>query len=167
MKVRVFVNILLLSVLFLTAAPVYAEFDVSIEEETTFLDFGAMESGETRILSEKGAYHHQINCTSDNGNIWYLKLDVVRPFTSGKNTIPAKSLFVEVEELPAGQGTVNSGLNRRQPLSPTTTLIYTSAGSDNTGTQVNLRMRYILEMRENQIAGAYSAHLQYLMVEKL
>ncbi|NQS99920.1 MAG: hypothetical protein HQ595_02455, partial [Candidatus Omnitrophica bacterium] len=52
-------------------------------------------------------------------------------------------------------------------FSTTPVLIYTSAASDNTGTEVQIRLKYKLDIPQAQAAGAYTAHIRFLMVEEL
>lgn len=159
----------ILVLLFLTylAANANAAIDVSIPDGNAFLDFGSVNSGDSITLSEKGGYHHSIVCTSNTGNTWYLKLSVVKPFTFGTRTIPMENFSLTIEQLVNGKGSVNGGLNRDIPIMPTTTLIYTSANEDNAGTQIEFKIYYKLNIPKNQVAGNYTAHLQYTISEKI
>ncbi|MDD5439855.1 MAG: hypothetical protein PHS37_06695 [Candidatus Omnitrophica bacterium] len=144
-----------------------AEFNVSITDNNNYLDFGAVKCGEEARIALKGGYHHAIQCVSTNGNTWYLKIDVIRPFTCGDKTIPMDNMAVVVEQQVSGQGIVMYGTNRDIPLTGRETTIYTSALGDNTGQQVVLNIYYTLKIPENQVAGSYTANLQYVMIERL
>lgn len=164
-KMAVFFLVVVLSLA--VSGPAWGEFDIVLEDSDNYLDFGALDLGQANELAEKGGYQHEVRCTSDNENTWYLKLQVIRPFTSGVHAIPMKNFFVIVQDRVTGEGSVTHGINRELPLEATSTLIYTSSGDDNTGTRVDLRMRYRLEIPRNQVAGSYTAQFQYVMVEKL
>ena len=94
-----------------------ATFDISIQDNNNLLGFGAMATGEEKTLSEKGGYQHQINFNSDTGRIWYFKVQIIRPFTSGVYTIPQENFQWIVEELRNGQGVVSANIASPEPFS--------------------------------------------------
>lgn len=152
---------------FILSKEAFATFDISIQDNNNLLGFGAMGTGEEKTLSEKGGYQHQINFNSNTGRIWYFKVQMVRPFTSGVYTIPQENFQWIVEKLRNGQGVISANIGSPGPFSTFPVLLYTSSQNDNTGTQVEIRLSYKLKIPENQAAGAYTAHVRLIMVEEL
>ena len=144
-----------------------AEFELAMASGYNTIDFGPMELGEEKTLARRGGYEHQFNFTSDKGRTWYFKAQLVRPFTSGAHTIPAENLQWVVEQIANGQGTVSASLSSPRPFSNSPVLIYTSTGTDESGTQVQLRLRYKLDIPQQQAAGAYTGHIRFIMMERL
>ena len=145
----------------------FATFDMSIGVGYRTIDFGAMELGEEKTISRRGGYEHQFNFTSDKGRRWYFKAQLVRPFTSGVYSVPAQNLQWIVEEVKNGKGIVSVSMSTPSPFLTTPVLIYTSAEDDNTGSEVQIRLRYRLNIPPKQAAGAYTAHIRFVMVEEL
>jgi len=145
----------------------FATFDMSLGAGYRTVDFGAMELGEEKTLSRRGGYEHQFNFTSDNGRRWYFKTQLVRPFSCGGYSIPAEDFQWIVEEVKDGKGIVSASISRPSPFSTHPVLIYTSTNSDNTGTEVQIRLRYKLKIPQEQAAGSYTAHIRFIMAEEL
>lgn len=144
-----------------------ATFEMSLGAGYRSIDFGPMELGEEKTLSARGGYEHQFNFTSDKGRTWYFKAQLIRPFTSGRHSIPVENLQWIVEEVRSGRGIVSTSMSTPGSFSNFPVLIYTSADSDNTGTEVQVRLRYKLKIPQEQAAGAYTAHIRFIMVEQL
>lgn len=144
-----------------------AAFDMSLGAGYQTIDFGAMELGEEKTISARGNYEQQFNLTSDNGRRWYLKAQLVRPFSCGIHSIPAENFQWIVEEVRDGRGVVSTSMSTPSSFSTHPVLIYTSADTDNTGTEVQIRLKYKLEIPEQQATGAYTAHIRFIMVEEL
>jgi hypothetical protein len=144
-----------------------ATFEMSLGAGYRSIDFGPMELGQEKTLSRRGGYEHQFNLTSDNARTWYFKAQLIRPFTSGRHSIPVENLQWIVEEVRSGRGIVSTGISRPSSFSRFPALIYTSADSDNSGTEVQVRLRYKLTIPDEQAAGAYTAHIRFIMVEQL
>ena len=159
--------VILLVMLFILPNAGFATFDMSLAAGYSSIDFGPMELGEEKTISGRGGYEHQFNLTSDNGRRWYLKAQLVRPFTSGAYSIPAENLQWIVEQVINGRGIVSASLSSARPFSSSPALIYTSADTDNTGTEVQIRLRYKLSIPDKQAAGAYTAQIRFIMVEQL
>ncbi|MFC1631339.1 hypothetical protein ACFL2I_02180 [Candidatus Omnitrophota bacterium] len=145
----------------------WAAFEFSLAEGYRTIDFGAMELNEEETIAARGGYEHQFNCTSDQGRTWHFKAQLIRPFTSGTQTIPAENLQWVVERVGAGRGFVSTSLSTPSPFSTSPASIYTSADTDNTGTEVQIRLRYKLRIPQTQAAGTYTAHIRFIMVEEL
>jgi len=158
---------ILLLLLFVFPGISQAEFDMSLAVGYRTIDFGRMELGEEKTLAAKGGYEHQFNFTSDNNRRWYFKAQLVRPFTSGAHVIAPEDFHWIVDQVRVGQGTVSNRISTPRAFSKTPALIYTSSGADNTGTQVQIRLKYKLDIPEEQAAGAYTAHIRFVMVEAL
>lgn len=131
------------------------------------LDFGAMNTGESKEISIKGTHHNTLTCTSTNNMTWYLKAQVVKPFSFMQYTIPEANFKWTVVSVGAGKGIVNGGVNFTFPFSRTPTLIYTSDPDDNTGTAIDISFRYSLDVPENQVAGNYNGTVRFIMIETL
>jgi len=131
------------------------------------IDFGAMNTGESKEVTIKGAYHNQLTCSSTNNMTWYLKAQVVKPFSFMQYTIPEENFKWTVVSVGAGKGIVNGGVNFTFPFSRTPVLIYTSDPDDNTGTAIDIAFRYSLQVPDNQVAGNYNATVRFIMIETL
>ena len=154
-------------VLLILPKETFATFDISIEEDYKTIEFGAMEMGEEKIISRKGGYEHQFNFTSTNKRIWYFKAQLLRPFTSMAHSIPPENFQCMVEELRNGQGFLSNNISTPVSFANYPVLIYTSSGTDNDGTEVQMRLRYKLNIPKAQAAGSYTAHVRFIMVEEL
>jgi len=149
----------------LAAGHAYAA--ISMDVDQNMLDFRAVNPGSTTVLADKGVYHNIITLTSTNNKIWYFKAHLVRPFTSGLNTIPNENFKWECVSIGQGRGIVTNNINVPTPFTSTPSLIYTSTDTDNTGTPVAMMMRYHLTIPKNQISGAYDAVIRLTMNEIL
>ena len=131
------------------------------------VDFRTMENGQTAEISDQGSYHNQVTLSSTNNKTWYLKVNLIRPFTSGVNTIPNEYFEWKAVDVITGKGIVTNGVNVPTPFRDAPSLVYTSDPVDNTGNEVNIRFRYILTIPKNQIAGNYFASIRWTMTELL
>ncbi len=156
---------LVLFAFIVTAGHAHAAITMTVDRNT--LDFGAMNTGETKELAEQGVYHNEVTLTSTNNKSWYLKAHLVRPFTSGVNTIPPENLQWMVVSVGYGRGIVYNNINVANPFSTMPSTVYTSAETDNTGTAVKLRFRYLLTVPKDQVEGGYSAVVRFTMIETL
>lgn len=144
-----------------------ATFDISLTEGSRAIDFGTMKMGEEKMLSGRGNYEQEFNFISDNARIWYFKAQLAMPFTNGIYSIPAENFQWIVEEVKNGQGNVSTNILTPSSFLSYPALIYTSAGSDNTGTEVKIRLKYKLQIPEKQPAGSYTAQIRFIMIEEL
>jgi len=158
---------LVCALLFLWAVSGFAHAAITMTLDRNMIDFGNMNTGETKELAEQGVYHNEVTLTSTNNKTWYLKANMVRAFTSGMNTIPAENFKWVVVSVDNGKGIVNGNVNNPTSFSTMPDLIYTSADTDNTGTVVKLKFRYILTIPKNQVAGGYDAVIRLTMIETL
>jgi len=156
-----------LFILFVLPKQAFATFDISLTEGSRAIDFGTMKMGEEKMISGRGDYEQQFNFISDNARIWYFKAQLVMPFSNGTYSIPAENFQWMVQEVKNGQGAVSANILMPSPFLSYPALIYTSAGSDNTGTEVKIRLRYKLEIPKRQPAGSYTAQIRFIMVEEL
>lgn len=145
----------------------FATFNMSLTSGYNTMDFGGMRIGEEKMLSDKGGYQHEFTFTSTNARTWRLKAQLLRPFTSGTSSIAPENFKWIVEELQNSQGYLANSISTENPFSTFPILIYTSANSDNTGTQVRMKFRYKLKIPKSQAAGAYTAQVRFIMVEDL
>ena len=140
---------------------------ITMDLDRTTIDFRSLNTGQTSELADQGTYHNQVTCSSTNNKTWYLKAHLVRPFTSGMNTIPAENFQWMVVSIGNGRGMVTNSINVPTSFSTIQSTIYTSAETDNTGTEVKIQFRYILTIPKNQVAGGYDAIVRLMMVESL
>jgi len=141
--------------------------EITMTLDRNQIDFRVMDPGETREVTDQGVYHNQISCTSTNDVTWYLKAQIIRPFTSGMHSIPNENFRWKVVSVGDGRGQVYNNVNTANPFTTYPGVIYTSADTDNTGTQVDIQLRYVLTVPRNQIAGHYDAVIRFTMIEIL
>lgn len=161
MKIIYFV----LMIIFISSGTAVAGITMTLDRD--LVDFRMMENGETREISDQGVYHNQLTCTSTNNKTWYVKVNMVRPFTAGNRTIPNQYFQWKVVDVINGKGVVNNNINQPNSFTDSQGLVYTSAPLDNTGTEISLRFRYILAIPRNQAAGNYFATIRWTMTELL
>jgi len=159
--------LIIVFMIFIMQGSALAAFEMTLQEGYRNIDFGTMKIGETKSLERRGGYEQEFNFNSTNGRTWYFKAQLVRPFTSGRYTIPNEKFKWIAEQLKNGKGILSTNISRPSPFSNAPVLIYTSADTDNTGTQVQIRLKYELEVPKKQAAGVYTAHIRFIMVEDL
>ncbi|MDP2912808.1 MAG: hypothetical protein Q8N91_02240 [Candidatus Omnitrophota bacterium] len=162
---KVMIAIIVLSAVILPAQAAFAVITMTLDRD--LVDFRTMESGQTVVISDQGVYHNEITCTSTNNQPWYLKANMIRPFTSGMNTIPNEDFQWMVVDVINGKGIVYNNKNVPNPFTNFKSLIYTSDPEDNTGVEVKIRFRYILKLSKRQIAGNYFGSVRWTMTELL
>ncbi|MBI5144382.1 MAG: hypothetical protein HZA30_04880 [Candidatus Omnitrophica bacterium] len=140
---------------------------ITMSLDRDMVDFRTMENGETKEISDQGAYHNELTCTSTNNKTWYVKVNTVRPFTSGIRTIQNEYFQWKVVEVINGKGIVTNNINYPSFFRDIPSLVYTSDPVDNTGTEVKIRFRYILTIPKSQAAGNYFASVRWTMTELL
>jgi hypothetical protein len=140
---------------------------ISMSVDRNMLDFRAGNPGEEIELADQGTYHNQVSLSSTNNKTWYFRAHLVRPLTSGTNTIPNENFKWEVVSIGAGSGIITNNINVPTPFTTTPSIIYTSGDADNSGTVINIQFRYHLAIPKNQIAGAYDAVIRLTMNELL
>lgn len=156
---------IILTILVSMAASAHASITMDISRD--LVDFRTMESGQTQTIADQGVYHNELTCTSTNNRTWYIKTNIVRPLTSGLNSIAPENLKWMVVDVLNGKGIVYNNRNVANPFSFAKGLVYTSDPADNTGNQVKLRFRYILAVPKNQVAGNYYGSVRWTMTEVL
>jgi len=159
------ISILILIVILTLSGISHAAITMSVDRDR--LDFGTMENGQTKNLADQGVFHNQITCRSTNNITWYLKVNMMQPFTSGPNTIPTDSFRWEVADVVNGKGIVTNNKNIETPFTNLKSLVYTSDTTDNNGTDIGLRFRYHLTIPKNQISGNYFSYIRWTMTELL
>lgn len=159
------ISILIAIVISVLTGNVYAGITMSLDRD--MVDFRTMEMGQTQEVSDQGVYHNEITLSSTNNQTWYLKTQIIRPLTSGANTIPNENFKWKVVEVVNGKGIVYNNINVANPFTDFKGLIYTSDPLDNTGIEVKIKFRYILIIPKNQIAGNYFGSVRWTMTELL
>ena len=152
-----------LSLIFINK-PAYAAFE--IETDAFSIDFGFMNIGESKELQEKGMYHNEITCKSDNAKTWYLKTQTIEPLKSGEDYVPYENFKWKIVEVLNGDGVIYNK-DMYNTFSDITSLVYTSGPNDSGGREVKIRFKYHLLIPKNQVAGNYRTIIRYTMTELL
>ena len=140
----------------------YALFEVEVDAYS--IDFGFMNISESKELNEKGLYHNQVTCKSDNARAWYLKIQSIGPLKSGDDYIPYENFNWMAVEALNGDGVIYNK-NGYNPFYEIPALVYSSGVNDSKGGEVSLRFKYSLFIPKNQIAGNYRTIIRYTMTE--
>ncbi|MFC1577021.1 hypothetical protein ACFL3N_01640 [Candidatus Omnitrophota bacterium] len=151
------------AVMFFSSGAAQAVFQMDMD--SNLVDFRTMDNGESRELADQGVFHNQFSCTSDNDRTWYFKSRLVRSFSSMGNTIPDENFRWKVVSKGEGKGIVTNNVNTENQFTKDDRVIYTSAETDNTGTQVDLQLRYLLTIPKRQLTGSYDAIVRFTMIE--
>lgn len=154
-----------LIMIFSTAGVACAGISMSLDRD--LVDFRTMESGKSAVISDQGVYHNELACVSTDNQTWYIKANMIRPLTSGMNTIPNENFQWMVVDVINGKGIVFNNRNVPVAFSNYKGLVYTSDPADNNGASVKIRFRYILNVPKNQIAGNYFGSVRWTMTELL
>ena len=142
--------------------PAYSLFEVEVDAYS--IDFGFMNILESKELNEKGFYHNQVTCKSDNARAWYLKVQSLGPLKSGDDYIPYENFNWKAIEALNGDGVIYNK-DAYNSFSDISALVYSSGVNDSKGNEVNLRFKYSLFIPKNQIAGNYRTIIRYTMTE--
>ena len=163
LKVNLSAIVFFVSVIFMNNLA-YGLFE--IEADTSLIDFGFMNIGESKELQEKGIYHNEVACKSDNAKTWYFKIQALDPLKSGEDYIPYGSFVWKIVEVLDGDGTIYNKGNYNT-FSDVASLVYSSGPNDSGGREVSLRFKYSLSIPRNQVAGNYRTVIRYTMTEML
>jgi hypothetical protein len=157
-------RIIFLIILFLNISyDAWSTFGISTDNRA--VDFGQMKLEEKKELAYLGGYHNEITCTSSNQNIWYLKVHLLKPLSSGANTIPL-SCFKWQLFWTDGKGTITNSYRFRD-FSVSPELTYISGPGDSSGTAIHLRFKYYLKIPEAQAQGIYNTVIRFTLTEIL
>jgi hypothetical protein len=141
----------------------YAAIEISTDHRSLF--FGLMQLGEEKELTQFSTYHNQITCSSTNGNAWYLKINLLKPLTSGEESIPLENFKWQLVWT-NGKGTVvNPYQFRGFNLVPD--LVYISGADEATGSSINFQFKYYLKIPEVQTSGVYNTTIRFTLTEIL
>jgi hypothetical protein len=152
-----------LLVLAFSIAPAYAALEVSTDHRSLF--FGLMQPGERKTLAERGAFHNTVTVTSTGGRTWYLKISLLRPLSSGAETIPLERLRWQLIRTD-GIGTAASQREFRS-FSLVPDLVYIAAPGEADGRPVRFEFSYALELPEAVASGVYSTTIRFTLTEVL
>jgi len=136
-------------------------FKLTLDRAT--LDFGSIKPGE-RVELYPAEPFHQITCISNNKKNWYLKISVPADINGpGGQSLPKDRLKWQIF------WTNGSGVKKEgwESLQDKTTVVYTSGPLDSQGDEVNIKLRYALDVPGNAPAGHYTAVLIYTITESL
>ena len=140
----------------------YALFEVEVDAYS--IDFGFMNISESKELQEKGLYHNEVSCKSDNTRAWYLKVQALGPLKSGEDYIPYENFSWKAIEALNGDGAIYNK-DMYNAFSDIPALVYSSGPNDPKGSEVKLRFKYSLSIPKNQVAGNYRTVIRYTMTE--
>lgn len=141
----------------------YATIEISTDHRALFFD--VMQLGEEKELAQLGGYHNQITCSSTNGNTWYLKINLLQPFTQGQETIPLESFKWQLAWT-GGKGTLLSPYQFK-PFSLIPDLVYISGANESAGAAIDFQFKYYLKIPETQVSGAYNTTIRFTLTEVL
>ena len=142
---------------------VYAVLEISIDKQP--LAFGFMQLGEEKELNQYGGYHQEIVCSSTDGNTWYLKINLLKPLSSGQDAIPLENFKWQLV-YSSGKGRI-ANLYEYKEFSLFPDLVYISASDENAGESISLQFKYLLEIPEVQTAGSYNTVIRFTLTEVL
>ena len=145
------------------ASPAPAALQLSTDHRSLF--FGVMQLGEEKTLANAGTYQNEVTVSSDGGQLWYLKISLIQPLTSGANEIPLDALAWQVTNA-GGSGTLTQGSEPR-PFQLTPDLVYISGPNETAGAPVTLQFRYRLTVPQAQASGVYSTTIRFTLSEVL
>lgn len=151
--------ILVLSLSFSASAAI----EISTDHRSLF--FGLMQLGEEKELTQLGIYHNQITCSSTNGNSWYLKISLLKPLTSGEETIPFEDFKWQLVWT-NGKGTVVNPYQFKE-FSLVPDLVYISGADEAGGSSINFQFKYYLKIPEVQTSGVYNTTIRFTLTEIL
>jgi len=140
----------------------YASLELTTDHRSLF--FGAMRLGEEKELADFGGYHNEITCRSTNGAIWYLKVNLLQPLSSGADTIPAENLSWQLTWT-NGNGTKPGGAYTYKSFSLMPDLVYISGPGESAGNGITLQFKYSLKIPEIQHSGVYNATIRFTLTE--
>jgi hypothetical protein len=135
-----------------------------VEVDAYSIDFGFMNISESKELQDKGLYHNEVSCKSDNARAWYLKIQSMGPLKSGDDYIPYENFSWKAVEALNGDGVIYNK-DAYNSFYDIPALVYSSGVNDSKGSEVSLRFKYNLFIPKNQIAGNYRTIIRYTMTE--
>ena len=145
------------------ALPAYAGLELSTDHRWLF--FGVMQLGDEKALADFGTYHNQITCSSNSGNPWYLKINLLGPLSLGQESIPLENFKWQLAWT-NGAGSTTAGYQFRAfTLFPD--LVYTSAASEAAGGGITFQFKYFLKIPQTQLSGTYNTTLRFTLTEIL
>ena len=146
-----------------TAHPAWAALQFSTDQRQLF--FGVMQVGERKELAQLGTYHSQITCSSTNGRMWYLKVNVLQPLSFGGRNIPLENFQWQVSGS-NGTGSI-AHPHEWRPFSLMPDTVYISSPTEQAGTPVQLQFKYSLQIPDAQVAGVYQTTIRFTLTEAL
>ena len=144
-------------------SPAAAGLELSTDNRSLF--FGRLQLGETKELIRAGSFHNEITCSSTGGKIWRLKIHLLHPLASGKQTIPLEQFQWQVVGTD-GEGTIVNQ-HRYAPFRTAPQLVYISGPGETAGQQVKVQLKYQLVIPENQVSGIYQTIVRFTLTEVL
>ncbi len=162
--IKVLISIIFISGAVFVGSPAYAVFE--LRADSSILDFGLMSIAESKKLQERGTYHNEVTCLSDTDAVWYLKVHLVEPLSSGAAYIPNENFEWRATEAVGGSGMLYNQ-DKFMSFSDMPGLVYTGVSTDSEGTAVRVRFDYRLSIPKDQLPGNYRSTVRYTMTELL
>lgn len=156
-------GLLALSLIMAAASPALAALELSTDQRP--LVFGMMQLGDTKELTQLGTYHNEVTCTSNNGRLWYVKINVLQPLSAGGDTIPLENFQWQLAWT-NGIGTIPNPYHY-VPFRLIPELVYVSGSNEAAGQPVRLQFKYALQIPEAQVSGAYQTTIRFTLTEIL
>ncbi len=151
-------------VLCLVCSPLsFANLQLTTDQRQLF--FGVMQVGESKELAQSGTYHNQITCSSTNGRMWYVKVNVLQPLSSGGRNIPLENFQWQVSAS-GGAGSI-AHPHEWRPFSLMPDTVYISSPTEQAGATVQLQFKYSLQIPDSQVAGIYQTTIRFTLTEAL
>ena len=141
----------------------FAGLGLSTDHRSLF--FGLMQLGEEKTLAQSGSFQNEVICTSTSGVSWYLKISLLRPLTSGADSIPLENFGWQVTRTDGHGTVVNPSQSRGFGLTPD--LVYISGPGDADGRPVRIQFRYMLKIPDAQVSGVYQTTIRFTLTEVL
>lgn len=142
---------------------VEAGLEISTDHRSLF--FGLMQLSEEKTLAQAGAYHNEVTCSSTNGAMWSLKINLLHPLTSGPETIPLDAFKWQLSWTD-GTGT-SAGRSEWKPFSLEPELVYISGPAEAAGAPIHFQFSYSLRIPDTQVRGVYQTTIRLTLTEVL
>jgi len=154
---------IILTVILLFGILTLANAAISISTDHRSVFFGVMQLGEEKELANLGGYHNVVSCSSTNGNTWYLKINLLRPLSSGQDAIPLENFQWKLSTT-NGIGMISNPYQFK-PFSLFPDSVYISGPGESGGNQINFKFKYYLEIPEAQTSGSYNTTIRFTLTE--
>lgn len=125
------------------------------------ISFGYVEPGKSVELYPH-THYNELNCISNKGNRWYLKLSVIGGIIGPENSSVGIDSFKWMVARSTGDGVPEKGWHSfaKEPV-----IAYTSGSADSTGSEVTVQFKYKLDLPPKAMGGNYNLNILYTMTD--